>query len=476
MKSRVFICMVLFFSVVFSLSAQVVSGDLTTIYTLGNAAPDQKLGTGTGNGAYDNQKNGYYAQANLYVNFRPISYLEGYFKLYATARPGAFYVPLSVESYSQQNFDFGFDKLYGRVSVFDALELDLPVNLYLKTGKYKAQAANFQTISRFGLENILDLMETDNTWNYEVQAEMKPMGADSSVYASFAGNYRFDEGIQRLYDNDGGVSLHGQKVLDEFAPQFMVFLGCQGIEIAGSPVMGELIYGKNVAGIYSGNSFGFDANYGLTIVPDVFVFPIGLGFGYFEKNIDPLGHNSGTDAGNSTVDFRNVLDGAFSVGLRYKTQNYNYGATNYAVDVSLAGVFTRIEHIYREPLSIFSLSLDAQFTYNDHYFVGAGLLAGTLADARWQTKSDPKYVPLDNGGYDHTFSLADNLGYEFYAGLLFRKGSRFVIGFNQNKGISMNYNLENKVEGLYKYKLAGSDAADGLYETGGIYVKFVMSW
>jgi hypothetical protein len=42
----------------------------------------------------------------------------------------------------------------------------------------------------------------------------------------------------------------------------------------------------------------------------------------------------------------------------------------------------------------------------------------------------------------------------------------------------MNYNLENKSEGQIKYQLADWDGSGQhpLYEAGGIYLKFVMSW
>ena len=474
MKRRLFIFAILLLVAGFPLFAQVVvAGDVTTIYTLGNASSDQQLATGTGDGAYEYQKNGYYAQANLYAFFNPVSYLDGYFKLYATARPGSFYVPLSLQANSYQNLLFSFDKFWARVNVFDGLNLNLPVNLYLKTGKYRSQAQNYQSITKFGLDYILDLMESDNTFNWEAQAEYKPMGPDSSVYAAFSSNYQFDEGIQRLYDDDGGVSPHGQPVLGEYAPQYMGFLGCRGINIAGSLLSGELMYGKNVAAVYSGNSFGADARYDLVIVPNTITVPIGLGFGWFEKNIDVLSHCYNGAVGIGTFDFRNTTTGSLSGGLRYR------GLTNGRpiwLDLNLAGIVTQIEHIYRDPLFIASFCVDGEFTYMEKYFLGAGFVAGTLNDAEWKTKSDPKYVPLDSGGYDHTFTFADNLGYEVYAGLNFQKTSRFVVGYNQNKGIAINYNLENKPEGQYKYKLPGTNAGDGIYETGGLYVKFIMSW
>jgi hypothetical protein len=450
-----------------SASAFAVTGNLTSIYTLGNAAKDQVLPTGTGSGAYEAQKNGFYTQANMFVSFQPVSFLEGYFKLTATARPGSFYVPLSLEPYATSNFDVAFDSVYGKASVFDALGLSLPLSLSVKTGKFKAEAVNYQSISKFGLETILDVMETANTYNYEIEASVQPTGG-FAVSAAFVGNYRFDEGIQRLYDDDGGVAAHGSPELDKYDSQLMAFLRLRNFELAGGPLNAELVYGKNVSDIYSGHSFGVDAGYRLPLVSDTLVIPLGLAVAWYEKNIDLLARNASTAMSGATYDFRNTLSGALAVGLRLSGGDVELGA-------NVAGIFTRLEHIYRDPLSVVSVALDAECTYRNRYVLGAGVVAGTLADARWQTKSDINPA-LDGGGYDHTFALADNIGFEIYGGINTGKNSRLLVGFNQHKGLAMNYNLENKPEGQMKYKLAGSEAADALYESGGLYLKFTFSF
>jgi len=446
-----------------------VTGNLNAIYTFGNASKDQMLGTGTGAGAYEEQKNGFFLESNLYVLLKPVSFLEGYFKLYAIARPGSFYVPLSVEPKSDQSFGLTLDRMYGRVSVFEALKLSLPVELYLKTGKYKGESARYQVISKFGLENILYKMETANTYNYEVEAAYKPLGNDFTISASFVGNYRFDEGIPRLYDNDGGVSDHGLPVLAEYAPQFMGFLRFAELDLAGGRLNAELVYGQNVADIYSGHSAGIDVEYVLPI-GDTLSLPIGLGFVWHEKNIDLLSRSASYEMNKGTTDFRNTIGAALALGARFKTGSIG-------IDGSLVGVFSQIEHMYRDPLQIISGSAEVQVTFLERYFLGGGLVAGTLMDAQWKTKDDPTAIQKDTV-IDHTFSFADNFGYEIYGGINLWNNSRFVIGFNQNKGIAMNYNLENKVEGLMKYKLAGSDSSvyPPQYETGGLFLKFVMNW
>ncbi|MDR1836826.1 MAG: hypothetical protein LBQ89_04115, partial [Treponema sp.] len=283
-----------------------LAGNLNAIYTLGNAGRDQMLGTGTGDGAYELMKNGYFLETNLYAYLRPVSFIEGYFKIYSIARPGSFYVPLSLEPKSDQNLSLSLDRVYGRVSVFDALGLSLPVGLFLKTGKYKGESARYQNFSKFGLENVLSRMETANTYNYEIELAMMPVNDEFTVSAGFIGNYRFDESIPRLYDIDGAVSAHGMPVLGEYAPQFMAYLRTNKLELGGGHLFGELIYGQNVSDIYSGNSAGAGFKYNLHAVQDTLSIPIGLGFVWHEKNIDLLSNSASYDQGRETIDFRST--------------------------------------------------------------------------------------------------------------------------------------------------------------------------
>jgi hypothetical protein len=447
-----------------------LTGNLNAIYTFGIAGRDQMLATGTGDGAYEEYKNGYFIETNLYAMFKPVSFIEGYFKLYTIARPGSFYVPLSLEPKSDQNFGVSLDRVYGRVNVFEALSLSLPVDLYFKTGKYKGESARYQNFSKFGLENVLSRMESANTYNYELEVALRPLNDDFTISAAFIGNYRFDESIPRLYDVDGAVSDHGAPVLGEYAPQFMAYIRTWNLDLGGGHFSGELIYGQNVSDIYSGNSIGAAFRYNLPAIPDTLSIPIGLGFVWHEKNIDLLSNSASNSQGRETIDFRSTIGGALSLGARFNSGDIR-------IDGNLAGVFTLIEHIYRDPLQIISLSFDLEFAY-DRVFLGCGFIAGSLTDARWQTKPDTattNYGALDGGGYDRTFTFADNMGYEVYLGLNLFRNCRLIIGFNQNKGIAMNYGLESKAEGQMKYQLADSDLP-GSYETGGVFMKFAVSW
>ena len=113
------------------------------------------------------------------------------------------------------------------------------------------------------------------------------------------------------------------------------------------------------------------------------------------------------------------------------------------------------------------------FTINQNYFIGGGIIAGSLTDANWKTRDDADSTKDE---YDHTFTLADNLGYEVYAGINLAKAGKFVIGFNQNKGLSLNNMLEAKVDGQMKYKQLDTEWKDRLIEAGGLYIKFTAKF
>jgi len=314
-------------------------------------------------------------------------------------------------------------------------------------------------------------METANTYNYEAEVAVHPLNDDFIVSATFMGNYRFNEGIARLYDVDGAVSRHGEQVLGEYAPQFLTNVRIRDLPLGSSKLWWEMVYGQNMADIYSGHSIASSLLFNLTIKEDVIAIPIGMGFVWHEKNIDPLSRTASNERGKETIDFRNTYSGALSAGIRFKSTFIN-------VDGNLAGTYSVIEHIYRDPLKIFSMSVETELTFMEHYFVGGGVVMGTLTDANWKTKEDTpetNYGALDGGGFDRTYSFAENLGYEIYAGVNLWDKCRFIIGFNQNKGLAMNYNLENKGEGQMKYQMADSDVP-GAYETSGMYLKLVMSW
>jgi hypothetical protein len=478
MRKRILIAGLLLISLTVAVTAQAkpgeifsVGGDLTTIYTLGNAnKAEQKMGTGSAPGMYDDKRNGFYTSANAYLLFSPVSFIDGYLKISAASRPGSFYLPLQLEYYGKSDFAVSFDSVYGRFKIFEALLPDLPVDLNLKAGKYKTEPSYFGRVSKYETESVLYMVKTANTFNYEAET-IYDNGNESNplrLSAALTTNYLFDEAIQRLYDVDGSASDHGTPAVGEYASQIYGSLKLHNLNLGPGQLRAEALYAMNGADIYSGNAGGVDFRYTLDIVPDTISVPVGLGFAVYEKNIDALSGTSGTETGlglgvRNTTDFRTTLGGGFGVGLRYT-------ADPLALDVNLGGALYSIEHIYRDPLSIFSLSLDTQCTYDNRFFVGAGFIAGTLTDAVWETAEGKTESA---GAYKHVFSFANNLGYEVYAGIKLHNTSRFVVGFNQNKGLAMNRSLESKEEGQIKYRQ--KDSTDE-YEAGGLYIKFVFAW
>jgi hypothetical protein len=448
-----------------------ISGDLTTIYTLGNAESSQALGSGAGNGAYEDQKNGYYTNANVYFSFRPTAFLEGYTKIAATHRPGSLYVPLQLEYVGASDFAVSFDTLYGKLSVLEALSLKSPVNIFLKAGKFKTEPSHFGRISKFETESVLYMLKTATTYNYEVEADLRSALTVGPFWmsAAFTSNFKFDEAVPRLYDLDGTVSAHGQPVLGEYAPQLYASLKLHELNFLGnSKVAAELLWALNGANIYSGHSAGGSLRYALTAIPDTLTVPVGVSLGWYQKNIDILSGTADTAQGRATTDLRETLSFGYAAGARFSSGPI-------AVDMNIAGAVSSIGHIYRDTLSIASLSLDAQFTYNNTFFAGGGVIFGALGDAEWKT-SDSLSAALDGGGYKHTFSLAENLGYEIYGGIRFLPYCRVIIGFNQNKGLAMNYTLESRADGQIKYRQAGTSVSDSMLETGGLFIKFGFSF
>ena len=475
MKKKLIIACVVLAVVVFQAAAQdneakvTISGDLTTIYTIGNAKETQKFPEPVA-GAYGGdpnkaaKKNGFFTATNLIANLHPFSWLDGYFKLYAINRPGSVYFPLQMENTDPKDFtaDLTVDSVYAKASVFQAFNLNLPFDLYLKAGKFKAQASAFGVVSKYSTEQILYLMTIKNDFTYEMGAYIN---APVNLTASFAVNYRLDEATQRYYDEDG-MENHGIPVPDKYAPQIFTGLKLQGFEIPMGTLSAEIVYGNNVSNIYSGNAFGFSALYALAINDNIKV-PIGLLVSYYEKNIDMLANAAVVpEKGDNTMNFRDSVSFGLGAGLRF-------GSDLIDLDFNLAGTYNSIKHYYRNDLGIMKLSVDTMFTFSKNYFIGAGIIIGTLSDVNWKTRSG---ADATKDEYDHTFTPEENLGYEVYAGINLSKAGKFVIGFNQNKGLSLNNMLEAKVEGQMKYKQLDTEWKDRLIEAGGLYFKFAVKF
>jgi hypothetical protein len=170
-----------------------------------------------------------------------------------------------------------------------------------------------------------------------------------------------------------------------------------------------------------------------------------------------------TDLDNDTVDFRNTIRAGASLGARFVVE---YVAT---ADLNFACSYTNVNHIYRNPISLIGLSADGKFTWAEKFFIGGGVILGTLSDVTWQTAD-----VTSGDDYLHTFTVSQNLGWEVYAGINIGTKCTITIGMNNNKGLAMNYGLESIKDGEIKYRQKDTAAADELLETFGVFLKAVL--
>jgi len=483
MKKICLLSVILMFFIVISLSGQSetrifdISGELTTIYTLGNAAGEEQLIPTPGDGAYYStplgvQKNGYYTVSNLFARLYPVSWIEGYFKFYMIHRTGSFYLPLQMENLNLNNtVNITLDAIYGKASITRALGFeDAPVDFYMKAGRYKAVASNYGAVSNYNTELILDMFKTKTDFNYELGALIPAKNKEwKSLNLALVTNYRFNEAIQWVYTTDGAVP-HGGPYPNKYAFQFLSFVKMEDLEAGANKLSAELLYGNNIGGdIFSGHSAGLSARYDLNL-GDITI-PIGILAGFYERNIDILGHAAVNNAANGTLSLRETLSIGLGTGLLMKTDPVN-------LEVNLGGTFNMVKHIYRNDLNLAKASLDFLLTYNRlNCFIGGGFIAGTLYDVQWKTRDDADPTK-DFNGFDHTFAFANNFGFEVFAGVNLSDFGKFVIGFNHNRGLSLNHMLEAKTEGQVKYKQLNTDWNDNdkLVEAGGLYFKFTFKF
>ncbi|MCL2804618.1 MAG: hypothetical protein FWD26_01595 [Treponema sp.] len=451
-----------------------ISGDFQTIYTMGNAdSIEQRIDTvpTTVGAFFDNpftgsRKNGFYNAANIHITMRPTEWLEGYFKLYGVHRPGSFYMPLSMENMNTNNFAPSIDAIFGRANVFGALGLNLPVDLFLKAGRYKAQAAQYGIVSKYKTEQVLFMMNLKTDFTYEIEVVL-----NDPIKLSLFGavNYLLNQSVQRYYDEDGAIG-HGNAVINQYAPQFMAGIRLLDFSSDMLSVNAEMLYGMNVSNIYSGHAAGASVRANINITDSISV-PVGLQFAFHEKNIDLLGQTAiaedliwpNATGTLTTMSFRESMGVALGTGVRFKNEFLN-------AEFNVAGSFNMIKHYYRTDLSIIKMSADAMVTLFNKFFVGGGVILGTLTEVEWKTRADATGKEPD---HFQVFRPLENIGYEVYGGINLGNSSRFIVGFNNNKGLSLNNMLEARHEGQVKYKQKGTNwGQDQLAEAGGLYFKF----
>ncbi|ULQ60104.1 hypothetical protein K7I13_01900 [Brucepastera parasyntrophica] len=454
------------FSVLAALNAEIrLTGNVTGIATMGIAGKEQSI-PGAPDGVYDDRKNGYYLESNFGILFTPFSPFEVFFNATMKSRPGAPYLPLQLIYVDKQDFQISVDTIYGKINIFRALNFDLPVDFFIRAGRYNIAAMGYQNVSGYKMESVTGKMETSTNFTIDLQA-VYPMSETQTLSIMLATNYRLNEAVQKLYDDDiEPGKMHGDDIDGEYAPMIVASVNLAELELPFGKLSAEGIYILNAGGFNTGHNAALSAGLGIDISPDLRI-PLGIGFAYYEKNTDVSANSVGNYPGNVTTDMRETFRTGLGTGVRYSGDTIS-------ADLNLGFSYTHINHIYRDPISLFGASIDGKLTFSNIYFIGAGFVAGTLADARWET--NPDFIAEDGNGYDHTFSFRDNFGYEIYAGIKFFPTCRLVLGYAHNQGIAMNYLLENLKGAVIKYKQKGTDPADLLYEIHGVYIKLEMYW
>jgi hypothetical protein len=468
MDKRNFAALALFGFAAAALSAQVnIAQDAVAAYALGFAAADQAISSGEA-GAYGYERNGYSLAGNVQLK---ASLEPGYdivVKLAARGRTGSPYLELQLPPSSAATGSLSLDSVYGRINVWGERKLAFPVELYLWAGKYSVAASNPAKLSRWGTEAALGMLKLPSVPNAGL--EMVKVSTDPDQISDFGfatlnvqahSGGAYDQALPRLYDTDGSMSAHGKAMIGEYAPQLYASARLTNYVLPFAYLSAEAVYTLNGAGIYSGNSFGLAAQFNIPLKSPVLFLPVGLDFGFYEKNVDILSGSIGTALADNTTDFRASWKAGLAAGLRYTVLFQT------AAEITLAGSWSHIGHIYRDPIDLFGCSLDAKYTLGD-FFVGAGALAGTLADVTWKTKAGVSTMFDD---YARTFKPLENYGLEAYGGLNLGEKASIVVGVNKNRGLALGYAIEAVKDGQMKYRQSGSAASDGRYETFAFYLK-----
>ena len=473
-----------------------LSGEVIGMYTLGLAEDEQVIIPSNlinPSGIYENLdgkdgKNGYFTKVDFSLLFSPVSFIDIFVKFYARYRPGSPYIPLQLEGADKEYFSLYFDNAWGRVNAVKGLGFDIPLDIFLKVGKFDSTPASFQNISMYGTESVMGRIRTKNTYALQLEALYALSFADSVSFTG-ATSQKLNEGTTPLYDTDGSQGEHGQPIPEDLydIPLFAA-LKFNGIATGLGPVSAEVVYAYNAEGIYSGHNYGLDGKWEISIPGiDGLLIPVGAGIALMEKNIDPLaaialGIATNIDSNNAlaasddnvndknnfnTISFRRSFRMGLGLGARYNL------ADILQTEINIGYAFSQLAHIYRDTIGISSLSIDLRAIYDNRYIFGGGIFLGTLGEAEWKTSSTTN--PTYESNYSHIFTPAENLGFEVYGGLKF-KNSRLVLGYNLNKGLSMNYGLESMPDAQVKYKQKRTVQQEELFERGGFFTKLIISW
>ena len=451
------------------------SGEMTGMNTIGLQENDQAIeskAASNPSGIFINKKNSFYTSISCNMLFNPVSTVDVYAKVQARYRPGSPYIPLQLSGASSETFSISMDSAYGRINVLKGLSLTSPADLFIKVGKYNTSPSNFQNVSRYGAESVMSKLQTNSIYALQLEAAYSPPWADS-LGLSATTNQLLNQQITQINGDTG------ETIEDKFDFPLHLALKVKKITSPFGPISAELLYVYNAEDFYSGNNFGADLGWEIMFPghPNV-SFPIGMCFARYEKNIDPFAETA-LDSSNrnfvnsdpndqNTTSFRESIRTGLALGLRYGSSN------NIKAEINSGFSLSRVAHVYRETISIGSLSLDLRLTFGGWVFAGGGLFLGTLSNTEWKTK-DAVDPANDSNGYVHVFKPGQNLGYEVFTGLQFSY-ARFVLGFNCSRGLAMGRTIESISDSQVKYRQKGSAEDDRLYETGGIFTKLSISW
>ncbi|MCL2190780.1 MAG: hypothetical protein FWB79_02195 [Treponema sp.] len=469
----------------------VFSGELLGMYTLGLADEAQRVVVPlahepTPEGVWDvgGGRNGFMTRMDFSMTLSPVSWADLYLQFRARSRPGNPYIPLTLAAAGGDDFSLSFEQAWGRISLTRGLGSDLPFDVAVKAGLFDSAPASFQVVTRFGTENVYSRIRSGNAPSVQIEGTV-PVPFAESLFLRAATRQRLNESIGTIYDTDGSLGQHGTgPVVDQpFALPLFASAQLRGIGTPIGMAFAELVYALNGDGIFSGHSFGAGGRLDIAVPGIDMVLPIGVGAALLEKNIDPMAHAS-HDIGNgnalfavpgswpdfntnfSTVSFRRSLRVGVGAGLRW-----NVSALG--VQANAGYSYSQVAHIYRDTLTLHSASFDLRVVYDDRFFVGGGVFLGTLADAEWRTGDDPGNR---ESGFSQVFRLTENMGFEAHAGVYLGGRSRLVLGYNLNRGLSMNHGIEAMSEAQIIVMQSGAGIADGLFQTGGFFTKLVISW
>lgn len=453
-----------------------VSQEVTGMYSLGIAGEEQML-TSELPGTFAERKNGYLVKGSFDVKASIEYTLDLFLRVSANTRTGSPYLALQLPETSASELSLGLDTAYARLHVLNGLGvISPPLEIYIQAGKF-SQGADNLTVSRYGLEGASGMVKTSSSPAIALQIEKVFLGIDQ-FYLGTSSSLLFeagtagllDEAVPRLYDTDGGLSNHGKPVLGEYAPQFFASLSLNRYVLPVGLLSGDISYAYNGAGIYSGHSLGGSVRFDAFLKKNVWFLPLAVHAGFSEKNIDVLARTTGTGALNATTDLRQALRLGVALGVQYASPIPAFTDLNppprIDAELTVAGAYSHIGHIYRDDLSMWGLSVDGRFMLARKFFLGAGLILPVLGEAVWSTREDVS-TALDS--YSHGFTTLQNLGWEAYAGFQVSGSARFTLGISQNRGLSMNYGLEGLQEGLVKYRQPGTEESEGLLQTFGVY-------